>query len=104
MIFNLRVWPGLLRCLSASCRALFGTGVSVRLAGSITDPSGAAIPSVVVTITETATSQARTGQVRARDGYYAGFPWLYRRLVPWWIKPALRDSRSQEWFSWPTRV
>src|SRR6202041_2923836 len=69
MIFNLRalvrgsaLLAGLLPC------TVWGQGFGT-ISGIITDPSGAAIPSVVVTITEAATSQSRTGQA-GQDGYY----------------------------------
>jgi hypothetical protein len=69
MIFKVRalviasaVALGLLPC------AAWGQGFGT-ISGIITDPSGAAIPSVVVTITETETSQSRTGEA-GQDGYY----------------------------------
>lgn len=42
----------------------FGT-----ITGSVTDPTGAAIPSVTITVTEVATGQVRTA-VSGQDGYY----------------------------------
>jgi Carboxypeptidase regulatory-like domain len=48
--------------------AAWGQGFGT-ISGTITDPSGAAIPSVIVTVTEVATDQSRTGEA-SQDGYY----------------------------------
>jgi hypothetical protein len=69
MVLNLRAFVGASAVvLGLLPGAAWGQGFGT-ISGVITDPSGAAIPSVIVTITETATDQSRTGQA-GQDGYY----------------------------------
>src|SRR4051794_17421811 len=62
---------GLFLTIFLTCSALFAQGAAGSIAGTITDPSGAAIPAARVTITDVARGAARTLTTDAAGAYAA---------------------------------
>ena len=56
-------------CILLCCLPIHGQQSTARLLGSVTDPSGAAIPDARITATNTATAQQRTGQTNGTGEY-----------------------------------
>src|SRR5215831_14784000 len=58
-----RVGARILSCLFIaflSCNVVFGQGSTAQIIGSVTDPSGAVLPGVEITATQTETGVSRT--------------------------------------------